>query len=211
MICSRVKYPGRSITVHQNSTPLDLSDESVAAGAAAVFGQNVTHALDTRDEALEAGGASMFFNALRVSTISVAPASAANADWHFARQYSRYSRSCAGLRSRLSAARGDDEFVVRARAADEAEVELDDGDLRVELRELGVADRGGEAQRQRGHDHSLRHLGVAPEAAAAVAAGAGPDDPTIASAAASLTPRSRSATCRACATSPHARPRSCAR
>ena len=29
--------PGRSITVHQNSTPLDLSDESTAAGAAAVF------------------------------------------------------------------------------------------------------------------------------------------------------------------------------
>jgi phenylpropionate dioxygenase-like ring-hydroxylating dioxygenase large terminal subunit len=29
--------PGRSITVHQNSTPLDLSDESVAAGARAVF------------------------------------------------------------------------------------------------------------------------------------------------------------------------------
>jgi nitrite reductase/ring-hydroxylating ferredoxin subunit len=29
--------PGRSITVHQNSTPLDISDESVAAGAAAVF------------------------------------------------------------------------------------------------------------------------------------------------------------------------------
>ena len=29
--------PGRSITVHQNSTPLDLSDESVAAGAQAVF------------------------------------------------------------------------------------------------------------------------------------------------------------------------------
>lgn len=29
--------PGRSITVHQNSTPLDVSDESVAAGAAAVF------------------------------------------------------------------------------------------------------------------------------------------------------------------------------
>ena len=28
---------GRSITVHQNSTPLDVSDESVAAGAAAVF------------------------------------------------------------------------------------------------------------------------------------------------------------------------------
>jgi nitrite reductase/ring-hydroxylating ferredoxin subunit len=29
--------PGRSITVHQNSTPLDISDESVAAGARAVF------------------------------------------------------------------------------------------------------------------------------------------------------------------------------
>jgi phenylpropionate dioxygenase-like ring-hydroxylating dioxygenase large terminal subunit len=29
--------PGRSITVHQNSTPLDISDESTAAGAAAVF------------------------------------------------------------------------------------------------------------------------------------------------------------------------------
>jgi len=29
--------PGTSITVHQNSTPLDLSDESVAAGAQAVF------------------------------------------------------------------------------------------------------------------------------------------------------------------------------
>ena len=29
--------PGRSITVHQNSTPLDLSDESVATGAQAVF------------------------------------------------------------------------------------------------------------------------------------------------------------------------------
>ena len=29
--------PARSITVHQNSTPLDLSDESVAAGAQAVF------------------------------------------------------------------------------------------------------------------------------------------------------------------------------
>lgn len=29
--------PGRSITVHQNSTPLDVSEESVAAGAAAVF------------------------------------------------------------------------------------------------------------------------------------------------------------------------------
>jgi phenylpropionate dioxygenase-like ring-hydroxylating dioxygenase large terminal subunit len=29
--------PGHSITVHQNSTPLDLSDESVAAGAQAVF------------------------------------------------------------------------------------------------------------------------------------------------------------------------------
>ncbi|MEE6137882.1 SRPBCC family protein [Mycobacterium sp. 050128] len=29
--------PGRSITVHQNSTPLDLSEESIAAGAQAVF------------------------------------------------------------------------------------------------------------------------------------------------------------------------------
>ncbi|QLL05977.1 aromatic ring-hydroxylating oxygenase subunit alpha [Mycobacterium vicinigordonae] len=29
--------PGQSITVHQNSTPLDMSDESVAAGAQAVF------------------------------------------------------------------------------------------------------------------------------------------------------------------------------
>lgn len=29
--------PGRSITVHQNSTPLDISDESTAAGAQAVF------------------------------------------------------------------------------------------------------------------------------------------------------------------------------
>jgi len=29
--------PGRSITVHQNSTPLDLSDEATSAGAAAVF------------------------------------------------------------------------------------------------------------------------------------------------------------------------------
>jgi phenylpropionate dioxygenase-like ring-hydroxylating dioxygenase large terminal subunit len=29
--------PGRSTTVHQNSTPLDLSEESVAAGAQAVF------------------------------------------------------------------------------------------------------------------------------------------------------------------------------
>jgi phenylpropionate dioxygenase-like ring-hydroxylating dioxygenase large terminal subunit len=29
--------PGRSITVHQNSTPLDLTEESTAAGAAAVF------------------------------------------------------------------------------------------------------------------------------------------------------------------------------
>jgi carnitine monooxygenase subunit len=29
--------PGRSITVHQNSTPLDTSEESVAAGAQAVF------------------------------------------------------------------------------------------------------------------------------------------------------------------------------
>jgi carnitine monooxygenase subunit len=31
------EVPGRSITVHQNSTPLDLSDESTAAGAQAVF------------------------------------------------------------------------------------------------------------------------------------------------------------------------------
>src|SRR6201996_7749864 len=29
--------PGRSITVHQNATPQDLSEESVAAGAQAVF------------------------------------------------------------------------------------------------------------------------------------------------------------------------------
>ena len=29
--------PGRSVTVHQNSTPLDISEESVAAGAQAVF------------------------------------------------------------------------------------------------------------------------------------------------------------------------------
>jgi hypothetical protein len=29
--------PGRSTTVHQNSTPQDVSDESVAAGAQAVF------------------------------------------------------------------------------------------------------------------------------------------------------------------------------
>ncbi|MDT5173337.1 MAG: hypothetical protein QOG37_588 [Mycobacterium sp.] len=29
--------PGRSVTVHQNSTPLDMSDESTAAGAQAVF------------------------------------------------------------------------------------------------------------------------------------------------------------------------------
>ncbi|EUA75190.1 ring hydroxylating alpha subunit family protein [Mycobacterium xenopi 4042] len=39
--------PGRSITVHQNSTPLDLSDESVAAGARAVF--DYAHAT-VRDE-----------------------------------------------------------------------------------------------------------------------------------------------------------------
>lgn len=39
--------PGRSITVHQNSTPLDLSDESVAAGGAAVF--DYAHAT-VRDE-----------------------------------------------------------------------------------------------------------------------------------------------------------------
>src|SRR5271163_2720982 len=39
--------PGRSTTVHQNSTPLDLSDESVAAGAQAVF--DYAHAT-VRDE-----------------------------------------------------------------------------------------------------------------------------------------------------------------
>jgi phenylpropionate dioxygenase-like ring-hydroxylating dioxygenase large terminal subunit len=39
--------PGRSITVHQNSTPLDLSDESVAAGAQSVF--DYAHAT-VRDE-----------------------------------------------------------------------------------------------------------------------------------------------------------------
>jgi carnitine monooxygenase subunit len=39
--------PGRSITVHQNSTPLDPSDESVAAGAQAVF--DYAHAT-VRDE-----------------------------------------------------------------------------------------------------------------------------------------------------------------
>ena len=39
--------PGRSITVHQNSTPLDVSDESVAAGARAVF--DYAHAT-VRDE-----------------------------------------------------------------------------------------------------------------------------------------------------------------
>ena len=46
--------PGRSVTVHQNSTPLDISDESVAAGAAAVF--DYAHAT-VRDEdyALVAG------------------------------------------------------------------------------------------------------------------------------------------------------------
>jgi phenylpropionate dioxygenase-like ring-hydroxylating dioxygenase large terminal subunit len=33
----RGQKPGRSITVHQNSTPLDISEESVAAGAQAVF------------------------------------------------------------------------------------------------------------------------------------------------------------------------------
>jgi len=46
--------PGGSITVHQNSTPLDLSDESTAAGAAAVF--DYAHAT-VRDEdyALVAG------------------------------------------------------------------------------------------------------------------------------------------------------------
>jgi phenylpropionate dioxygenase-like ring-hydroxylating dioxygenase large terminal subunit len=39
--------PSRSVTVHQNSTPLDLSDESVAAGARAVF--DYAHAT-VRDE-----------------------------------------------------------------------------------------------------------------------------------------------------------------
>jgi hypothetical protein len=39
--------PGHSITVHQKSTPLDLSDESVAAGAQAVF--DYAHAT-VRDE-----------------------------------------------------------------------------------------------------------------------------------------------------------------
>lgn len=39
--------PGRSITVHQNATPQDLSDESVAAGAQAVF--DYAHAT-VRDE-----------------------------------------------------------------------------------------------------------------------------------------------------------------
>jgi nitrite reductase/ring-hydroxylating ferredoxin subunit len=39
--------PGRSITVHQNSTPLDISDESMAAGAHAVF--DYAHAT-VRDE-----------------------------------------------------------------------------------------------------------------------------------------------------------------
>lgn len=39
--------PGRSVTVHQNSTPLDISSESVAAGARAVF--DYAHAT-VRDE-----------------------------------------------------------------------------------------------------------------------------------------------------------------
>jgi phenylpropionate dioxygenase-like ring-hydroxylating dioxygenase large terminal subunit len=39
--------PGRSVTVHQNSTPLDLSDDAVAAGAQAVF--DYAHAT-VRDE-----------------------------------------------------------------------------------------------------------------------------------------------------------------
>lgn len=41
------EHPGRSITVHQNATPQDLSDASVAAGAAAVF--DYAHAT-VRDE-----------------------------------------------------------------------------------------------------------------------------------------------------------------
>ncbi|OSC41595.1 aromatic ring-hydroxylating oxygenase subunit alpha [Mycobacterium decipiens] len=40
-------HPGRSITVHQNSTPLDLSNDAAAAGAAAVF--DYAHAT-VRDE-----------------------------------------------------------------------------------------------------------------------------------------------------------------
>jgi carnitine monooxygenase subunit len=43
----RGQKPGRSITVHQNSTPLDISEESVAAGAQAVF--DYAHAT-VRDE-----------------------------------------------------------------------------------------------------------------------------------------------------------------
>ena len=39
--------PGRSVTVQQNSTPLDISEESVAAGAQAVF--DYAHAT-VRDE-----------------------------------------------------------------------------------------------------------------------------------------------------------------
>jgi carnitine monooxygenase subunit len=41
------EQPGKSITVHQNATPQDLSDESVAAGARAVF--DYAHAT-VRDE-----------------------------------------------------------------------------------------------------------------------------------------------------------------
>ncbi len=41
------EMPGRSVTVHQNSTPLDISEESVAAGAEAVF--DYAHAA-VRDE-----------------------------------------------------------------------------------------------------------------------------------------------------------------
>ena len=45
--CAPADVPGRSITAHQNSTPLDVSDESVAAGARAVF--DYAHA-KVRDE-----------------------------------------------------------------------------------------------------------------------------------------------------------------
>jgi carnitine monooxygenase subunit len=45
------KTPGRSITVHQNSTPLDVSDESVAAGAQAVF-EYAHHTVRDEDYAL---------------------------------------------------------------------------------------------------------------------------------------------------------------
>jgi nitrite reductase/ring-hydroxylating ferredoxin subunit len=46
--------PGHSITVHQNSTPLDISDESVAAGAQAVF--DYAHATVRDEDFLLANG-----------------------------------------------------------------------------------------------------------------------------------------------------------